>query len=274
MRARVGAVLVAAVAFGCLCSSAAAAGVTPGWECVPTTAGADVVSGGTASAPSCAAGTTAVLAPTYVSSGVGGKPTVQFAAVNVQILDGAGSTASHNGEGNLILGYDESPGTQSGSHDVVLGQNQTFTGYGDLVAGIQSNVTGNYAAAFGYVNKVTGSYSLVSGDQNSVTGTASTAVGGFKNVVTSSYSSLLGGCSNAIGTTAPAVSSLCSNTTNYDHDFATISGGAANLASGISSSITGGYENGNTASSGAILGGSHNSLSGTCTSIPAIDSGC
>ena len=47
--------------------------ITPGWECVPTTAGQAVVSGGTGSAPSCGAGTTAVLAPTFVSSGVGGE---------------------------------------------------------------------------------------------------------------------------------------------------------------------------------------------------------
>ncbi len=33
-------------------------------------------------------GTTAVLAPTYISSGVGGKPTVQFSALNVQIVNG------------------------------------------------------------------------------------------------------------------------------------------------------------------------------------------
>src|SRR5438477_343683 len=83
----------------------------PGWECVPTAAGQAVVSGGTGAAPSCGAGTTAVLAPTYIASGVvGGKPTVQFAAVNVQIVNGAGSTASVNGKGNLVLGYDENPG--------------------------------------------------------------------------------------------------------------------------------------------------------------------
>ena len=65
--------------------------MTPGWECVPTTAGQAVVSGGTGSAPSCGAGATAVLAPTYLASGVGSRPTVRFAAVNVQIVNGSGS---------------------------------------------------------------------------------------------------------------------------------------------------------------------------------------
>jgi hypothetical protein len=112
-----------------LVAGEASAVVTPGWECIPATAGQAVVSGGTGATPSCVAGKTAVLAPTYVSSGVGGKPTVQFAAVNVQIVNGSGSTASVNATGNLVLGYDENPGgrAQTGSHDLILGQNQSFT---------------------------------------------------------------------------------------------------------------------------------------------------
>lgn len=47
----------------------------------------------------------------YVASGVAGKPTIQFSAVNVQVLSGAGSTkAAVNGEGNLVVGYDEDAG--------------------------------------------------------------------------------------------------------------------------------------------------------------------
>src|SRR5947208_13961713 len=93
-----------------LAASAAWGAVTPGWECIPTTAGQAVVSGGTGSTPSCGAGTTAVLAPTYLPSGVGGQPTVQFAALNVQIVNGAETRASLNGEGNLVRCYDENPG--------------------------------------------------------------------------------------------------------------------------------------------------------------------
>src|SRR5438105_7317839 len=85
------AIAAVVVWFGLLAGGALAA-VTPGWECVPTAAGQAVVSGGTGSAPSCGAGTTPVLAPTYVPSGVGGKPTVQFASVNVQIVSGSGKT--------------------------------------------------------------------------------------------------------------------------------------------------------------------------------------
>ena len=67
-----------------------------------------MLSGGTGASPVCSAGTTAVLAPTYVPTDVGGKPTVVFSTVNVQIVSGSGSTGGAvNGEGNLIVGYAE-----------------------------------------------------------------------------------------------------------------------------------------------------------------------
>src|SRR5438270_10481854 len=135
-------------------AAGALATVTPGWECVPTTAGEAVVSGGTGAAPSCGGNETAVLAPTYVSSGVGGKPTVKFSAVNVQILNGAGSTASLNGTGNMVVGYDENPSAlkQTGSHDLILGRNHSFTGYAELLGGFANTASGNYAAVLGSSN--------------------------------------------------------------------------------------------------------------------------
>ena len=87
--------------------AAAAQAVTPGWECVPTTAGQAVVSGGTGGAPSCGAGTTAVLAPTFVSSGMGGKPTVQFSALNVQIVNGTTPAARLGFLGRIRAGVRE-----------------------------------------------------------------------------------------------------------------------------------------------------------------------
>src|SRR5690348_15688625 len=147
-------------------AAVAPATVTPGWECVPTTAGRAVVSGGTGSAPSCGTGTTAVLAPTYVATGVGGKPTVEFAAVNVQIVSGAGTTdATPNGEGNLVLGYDENPTgrPQTGSHDLILGERDSWKGYGELVAGYDDAANGKYAAALGTGNTASGAYATVTG---------------------------------------------------------------------------------------------------------------
>src|SRR2546427_4427760 len=104
---RLAKVALAATAVFCLAAPAAWGVVRPGWECVPTAAGNPVTSGGIGATPSCSSGT-AVLAPTFVSSGVGGKPTVRFSGVNVQIVSGSGSTSGAvNGEGNLIIGYAE-----------------------------------------------------------------------------------------------------------------------------------------------------------------------
>ena len=48
-----------------------------------------------------------MLAPTYVASGVGTKPTVQLSAVNLQVVDGAGTTNTINGELYIVIGYAE-----------------------------------------------------------------------------------------------------------------------------------------------------------------------
>src|SRR3989442_7639180 len=93
MRLRAGAVLATAVTFSLAAASlASAASPTPGWECVPTTAGQAVTSGGTGSAPSCSSGT-AVLAPTYVSSGGGCQPPGQTSGGQPYILHGPGDTS-------------------------------------------------------------------------------------------------------------------------------------------------------------------------------------
>src|SRR5580658_5126953 len=77
------------------------------WLCVPETAGATATSGGTGASASCPAKNTAVDLPGYVASGIDGKPTVQFSGVNVQVVNGEGKTNLVNGEGNLMVGYDE-----------------------------------------------------------------------------------------------------------------------------------------------------------------------
>jgi hypothetical protein len=234
---------------GALAPAAAQASITPGWECIPSTAGQAVVSGGTAASPSCGADNTAVLAPTYISSGVGGKPTVEFALVNVQIVNGDGSTASADGKGNLVIGYDESPGSQTGSHDLVLGQHQSYTSYGGLVGGFGNQVSGHYAAALGEANRASGTEAVAAGDGNTASGIATSALGGFNNVVSSQFSALLGGCSNRVGTGTVSVNKACTDTSGHAGDYASISGGAGNQATGLDTAVGGG-ENRSVASPG------------------------
>jgi hypothetical protein len=80
----------------------------------------------------------------YEASGVGGKPTIQFSGVNVQVVNGEGKTASVNGAGNVVIGYDENPGKreQTGSHNLVLGEEQTFTSFASIVGGLRNTASG------------------------------------------------------------------------------------------------------------------------------------
>jgi hypothetical protein len=83
---------------------------------------------------------------------VGGKPTIRFSGVNVQVVSGAGKTnAVVNGMGNLVIGYDENEGKheQTGSHNLILGEEQTFTSFGGIVAGVSNSITGESASVIG-----------------------------------------------------------------------------------------------------------------------------
>ena len=265
-------------ALGAVCAgwlagvSPASAAVMPGWECIPITAGQAVVSGGTGSAPACGAGTTPVLAPTYVASGVGGKPTVQFSGVNFQLLNGAGKTNSTNGAGNLVLGYDENPlgVAQTGSHDLVLGTGQTFTSYSDLLGGSANVAKGAYEAVFGHSNNATGSWSSVTGGwHNKVSATYASVSGGTNNSATSTAASVSGGCGNLAGTGTVSMPALCSDNVNYANSFTAVSGGTGNQASGLTSSISGGATNVASGFADSILGGRNQSLSTSYDTFPS-----
>lgn len=265
--------VLGAVCAGSLVAVSAAAAVTPGWECIPTTAGQSVVSGGTGSAPSCGAGTTAVLAPTYVASGVGGKPTVQFSGVNLQLLNGAGQTASTNGSGNLVLGYDQTPGAQTGSHNLVLGTGQSFTSYADLLGGETNVAKGAFEAVFGHSNSASGADSSITGGwSNKVNANYSSISGGSHNTATSRAASVSGGCGNLAGTGTVSVPALCSDNTNYANYFTSVSGGMGNQASGITTSISGGNANVADGNHGAWVGGGWSNLShGSSTAVSGGD---
>jgi hypothetical protein len=159
---------------------------------------------------------------TSVEKGIAGKPTVQFHGCNVQIVNGAGSTATTNGAGNLIIGYDENtgfarlsggPGAQTGSHDLIIGQEQEFTSYGGLVAGAENNITGPSA-------------SITGGEQNTASGTR--------------VSSVSGGAFNTASGLRSSVSGGDVNTASGEH--AWVGGGVENKAEGFASAIFGGKQ--------------------------------
>lgn len=201
-------------------------------------------------------------------------PLVQLSGVNLQIVNGEGSTESINGLGNVIIGYDEvteltsyyycsdpaytnetacatagevwSNSLKIGSHYLVLGSQNNYSRYGGFVSGYRNYARGIYSnVSGGNVNDATGDYSSVSGGTGGdATGTASSISGGNGNYATGECSSVSGGSTNyATGSRS------------------TISSGNSNVASGRWSSVNGGASNSSSGDYSSILGGNRQSVS-------------
>jgi len=163
----------------------------------------------------------------YSESGVGGKPTIGLTGVNLQVVSGSGTTAGAvNGAGNIIIGYDENSGkhAQTGSHDLILGEQQTFTSFGGVLAGDANTISGPFSSVTG-------------GFENVASGEAAWAGGGQRNLANGFDSSVSGGQLNEAGFVA------------------SVSGGAQNRASRGSSWVGGGKENNANAQYASIFGG-------------------
>ena len=124
-------------------------------------------------------------APLSVSGTPGTFPaTLSITGVNVQIVSGSGYTddgtrgeipnvTTLTGLGNLIIGYNASGNTlgagdvRTGSHNLILGDQNNYSSFGGLVAGIDNASTNIYASVSGgYGNTASGQYASVSGGGN------------------------------------------------------------------------------------------------------------
>jgi hypothetical protein len=88
---------------------------------------------------------------------VDGTTTI-FEGTNIQILDGTGTTEGVNGLGNLIIGYNEEADflkcysaapLRTGSHNLIVGSDNEWTGFGSLVSGRLDRMHGNYCTMLG-----------------------------------------------------------------------------------------------------------------------------
>jgi hypothetical protein len=288
-----------------MAATVAAAGASAGAAqaastvCVPDTAGLPVTSGGAAG--TCAAGTAVSLPASaddqrtlisvlpylsFTASGVGGKPTIIVKGANLQLQNGRGSTTEVNGAGNLVLGYDERPGQQTGSHSLIIGTDHTFTdagevltgrghkvsapfgvalgGYADIVTGHSGvaiggwyNTAGEFATAVGgRSNKATGYFdAAVGGESNTAKGSGSVTVGGRDNTAAAHWGTTAGGCANVAGTDALA---------SYDGCPAD---NASSFSVGDASSVFGGKFNRAAATLASVAGGDHNSVTGRLATL-------
>jgi hypothetical protein len=194
----------------------------------------------------------------FVSSGVAGKPTIEFSGVNVQIVSGVGKTNGPvNGEGNLVIGYDENPGKhpQTGSHNLILGEEQTFTDLGGIVAGYDNAITGEYASVTGGADGTASGLeaSVTGGKASTASGEASTVSGGLFNTASGEFSSTSGGyTTQANAELSSAHGGAASAATGYA---SLVGGGDDNIASGAFSSVIGGYLNTASGERASVFGG-------------------
>jgi hypothetical protein len=187
---------------------------------------------------------------------VNGQPTVRFSGVNVQVVNGSGQTTTTNAKGNLILGYNDTPGNQNGSHNIIIGPGQAATSYGSIVTGRLNNSSGPYQALFGDGNRATNSFATI--------------LGGHGNLASARLSTISGGCGNTTGFGSHPADNYCIDPAQAGQ-LQTVSGGTFNTASGTAAVIAGGY--GGLASSklSSITGGCENT---TGTATPNTDSYC
>jgi len=161
----------------------------------------------------------------FVASGVGGKPTIQVTGANLQIVNGLGSTETLNGAGNLIIGYDEKPGTQTGSHNLMLGTEQSYSNYGAILGGLD--------------NTASGPNSFVVGATNTASAEGSSVSGGYKNTANRYSASVSGGSGNLAGVREEEGCCSAFNVVAYP----SVSGGTDNTAEGSGASVSGGRHN-------------------------------
>jgi hypothetical protein len=149
-----------------------------------------------------------------------------FSGCNVYVNNGTGATNGNpndplsasvtavNGLGNLIIGYNESgaavgfPQTITGSHNLVLGQANSYTSYGGIVAGQLNSISGVFASIIGgSANNASGNFSSInSGNFNTASGVFGFVTGGQGNRATGAFSGVSGGVGNTAGGVGSVVS--------------------------------------------------------------------
>lgn len=193
---------------------------------------------------------------TYEPKGLNDLPTVKISGANLQVVNGTGAIQNLNGLGNVIIGYDEHAADikQTGSHNLVLGDRQTFTSWGGLLAGSKNSVTAPLGVAFGFSNEVKGRWATVTaGFFNGADGDGSSISGGSQSVAKTTLSSISGGFNNF---TEGDWASVSGGQNNFARGkYSSMSGGARSTARGQDSSVSGGEGNDATGDASSILGG-------------------
>jgi len=234
-------------------------------------------------------GTLAAIIPYVSLETVDGKPTIRFSGVNLQVVNGTGSTATANALGNLIIGYNEADasglyhctigtntaivppaqllneaacvaangqwvntGFKTGSHYLVLGTQNNYSRWGGLISGVSN--TSNYD--FANVN---------GGNQNTASGLYSSVSAGWRNAASGGYSSVSGGSLSTASGHLSSISGGDSNTASGRNS--SVVAGAGNTAGGILSAVSGGNNQTASGDLSSVSGGQYNTAFGRASSV-------
>ena len=209
------------------------------------------------------------------------RKTVRFSEVNLQLVNGLGATNGNplepnaasaaltetNGLGNLIVGYNEAsdtPGLRTGSHNVICGAGNDFSGFGGAVLGYENETTAAYSSVVGgTLNSATAAGAVVSGGhENEASGLHGAVSGGRRNLASGAYSSVSGGGGLLVeGGQSTDLGNVASG------ENSSISGGSEGVASGASSTVTGGRVGTASGAYSGVHGGRRNNSTGEYASV-------
>jgi hypothetical protein len=202
----------------------------------------------------------------------GGANEVVITGANLRIVNGLGSTETVNGLGNLIVGYNELIGfgedNRTGSHNVVVGEQNNFSRFGGLVVGRLNEISGDFSSVSGGAgNTASGFFSSVSGGlNNKASGNIASVSGGFANTASGDFGAWAsGGAGNTASGIGSSVSGGIQNTASGNNS--SVSGGFANRASEQFASVSGGAQNTASGDRSSVSGGAQNTASGFASSV-------
>jgi hypothetical protein len=170
---------------------------------------------------------------------------VVIAGANLQVVNGSGQTGgTPNGLGNLVVGYDGDddvvPNARSGSHNVIVGDDHSYTSHSGLIAGRSNAIHAPNASAAGQFNTVTGAFGAIcGGGENRADGPRAVVAGGTGNTAGGDYATVGGGRGNVALGFAAAIGGGDAN--GADGGFSVVAGGRENTAGAPGSVVSGGF---------------------------------
>ena len=205
---------------------------------------------------------------------------------NLHIRSGSGTTnGTTNGYGNVIIGYNEDTNgnkQRGGSHNLILGQEHSYTSYGSILSGTNHTVNAVHASSIGGDSNIIGNNApnavAIAGQSNQFasSGTAfyAATLGGQGNKVNGRYAAAVAGQNNTVtGTHAASVGGGGNDKANDENTisgkYAVSIGGKKNTAGGNNSVAIAGQGNEANGAYSATVAGQDNSARGNYASTVA-----